>query len=178
MAERLPYGILRRQVRIMATSGQKRRAAIPGILTALGFVVVVLLVYGISESVAAPSTGEAPEQARSAAIHLFQAEYGPVTEVYGQASTTRGAWARSEPSNTSGLVVSAGNSDEPVHAVFVRGSFMVEGPVMLKSGTPKPVTHRYVAGRIIFDDTGEILLSQVWASERPSDPAFGPSLDA
>lgn len=96
---------------------------------------------------------------------------GPVRKVYGEGETTFGNWADVEPNNT--MAVDSSN-ETPIYALYVEGDFTVLGP-MTSNGEAIKVD--YIAGRIVFRESGKNLLQQLWETRRSAQPAFRPALD-
>lgn len=122
----------------------------------------------------ASEMGESTE-AETIAIQGFEGEYGKVSTIYGEDTSTLGAWAEAEPNNTSGLDTSDPNSDSMVVALFITGDFTVTGPYSFKLGGP--VIREFSAGRIVFDDAGKLRNIQLWSEAKPSTPALGSDFD-
>ncbi len=91
-------------------------------------------------------------------------------------------WRRAEPGNTSGIGTQPGEDTSNVHAVFVKGDFTIVGPPSDVSPGSSMMSS-YDEGRIVFDDTGEVLGVSLWSAadavppKSTGDPAFGPAFD-
>jgi hypothetical protein len=118
--------------------------------------------------------GSVPPGLRAEALETFQAEYGHVEEVYGEASTSLGEWAEAEPGRTSGETIDSSTAGQPVYALFVTGNLVVDGPPLPEGGQARST---FVAGRIIFDASGDLVSISLWPDERAADPPFGPRFD-
>jgi hypothetical protein len=114
-----------------------------------------------------------PERVRDLALSSVRSEYGSIASVYAQAAIPFPEWARAEPRATLGIKDSS-ITQSPVYVLFIRGQFVVEGPVR-PDGSRAEV--HYVAGRIVADATGSVLNLQLWPREREPDPPVGPPFD-
>ncbi|HYN36484.1 MAG TPA: hypothetical protein VEV82_05860, partial [Actinomycetota bacterium] len=76
-----------------------------------------------------------------------------------------------EPNNS----MAVNSADEtPISALYVEGDFSVLGPM-----TPEgeKIKVEYVAGRIVFGESGKTLLHQLWRTRRAAVPPFRSELD-
>ena len=112
----------------------------------------------------------------------FEARYGEVTEIYASSDTTMRSWREVEPGNTSGIEAQPSDTDTPIHAVFVNGDFSATGPPPEES-PGMPMSSTYDEGRIVFNDSGDLLSVSLWSAaeavppKSTGDPAFGADFD-
>ncbi len=106
--------------------------------------------------------------------------------MYVQATVTMADWRSAEPNNTSGIAVGPDEATEDIYVLFVKGSFIVQGPAVPPEGplagvSPSPVT--WDEGRIVFDEDGTMLNVRLWDSAKHGgdlgggDPPIGAVYD-
>jgi len=142
----------------------------------LGLFAIVLLAIFASGRARSQTPPEIPKEILSQALSEFQAAYGPVKETYGVARSTLDDWGKDEPNNTSGLDKSSEKADTAVWAIFVSGDFVVEGPPP-SWNHGNPIISTYSSGRLVVDETGDVLSVQLWTNPRSADTPFGETFD-
>ena len=120
-------------------------------------------------------------EAEARALDAFESEYGQVTSTYAEGSATVAEWRTLELNNTQGLAVGSEEDTKIVFAVFIRGNFVKYGPMHPTLGQIKV---SYDAGRIVYDEAGQILVAQLWVAADAKEPfasgapAFARELDS
>jgi hypothetical protein len=127
------------------------------------------------------TASDTPSDLRDQALAEVEGEYGKVLSVYAEDDATQADWRKAEPNNTSGLVIEAEEDTKPVHFVFITGDFFANGPAC--SVCDGPVGRSFDEGRIVYDDSGQILNLMLWLSTKTGPPRttgvppFGPEYD-